>query len=76
MIKIKTKTIIVDGVTVKKVRRIKRHRGSKNFGYTDEGFARNWGRWGKKRSYGRFGGYDFRTHAEKLSAADSKDGNY
>jgi len=53
-----------------KIRKIK-HKTRKFFGYPEDSWARLNGRWGKKRSYGHFGGYGNpggRTRAEIRNA--------
>jgi len=49
-----------------------RYKTGKFFGYSDEGWARSGGRWGKKRSYGHFspGNPGGRTRAEIQNADD------
>jgi len=57
-----------------KVRKIK-YRTPKFFGYKEDAWARLGGRWGRKRSYGHYGGGDFRTRAEVQNADDRREAN-
>lgn len=55
-----------------KKRKIK-YKEPKFFGYPEDNWARLGGWHGKKRSYGRRGGHDFRSRAERRNADDLRD---